>query len=78
MPGTPEQRIDEAIASAEQAAHACRSPLARKHLEYALALLRESWITECHQEGKNPGEVIAEVREGLDLVAAVFSKKGAN
>jgi len=78
MPENSERRIDEAIASAEQAAHACRSPLAREHLEYALALLRESWITERNEEGKNPGEVIAEVREGMALVAAVFNTKGVN
>ncbi len=43
-PPTILELIDEAVAAAKTAAHSCREPKARDHFEFALALLRESWI----------------------------------
>jgi len=36
--------IDQATAATKRAAHACGNSLAKEHLEYALALIAESWI----------------------------------
>jgi 2-polyprenyl-3-methyl-5-hydroxy-6-metoxy-1,4-benzoquinol methylase len=68
--------IDRALASAKEAAHACRSEVAREHFEYALALLRESWIAESGQNARGSEKVMADVKCGLGLIAAVFAKEG--
>lgn len=65
--------IDEAVAAAKRAAHACGEPQAREHLEYALALLRESWVAEDGQQARGAGKVIEDVRWAMDLFAAVFA-----
>lgn len=75
-PPTPLELIDEAVASAKRAAHACRDPRTREHFEFALALLAESWIAESGQEARSPGRVVADVRSALDLFAVVFNRKG--
>ena len=68
--------IDEAVAAAKRAAHACRNETAREHFEYALALLRESWIAEDGQQARDAGKVVADVRWAMNLFAAVFAKEG--
>lgn len=68
--------IDEAVAAAKDAAHSCRNQLARDHFEFALALIRESWIAESGQEAREPARVVADVREAFDLFARVFNQKG--
>jgi hypothetical protein len=66
--------IDEAVAAAKRAAHSCRDRRAREHLEYALALLRESWVAEDGQQARGAGKVIEDVRWALNLFAtAVFA-----
>jgi len=77
-PRTVLDLIDEAVASAKHAAHRCRNELAREHFEFALALLQESWIAEDGQEARTTAQVIADVREGMDLFALVFSLKTEN
>ncbi len=67
--------IDAAVAASKEAAHACHSQAARDHFEFALALLQESWIAESGQEARSAEKVIADVRWGLRLIAAVFAKK---
>lgn len=64
--------IDAAVATATRAAHGCRNELAREHFEFALALLRESWVAEDGQEARTTAQVIADVREAVDLFALVF------
>jgi len=68
--------IDAAVASAKEAAHACRNEAARECFEFALALLRESWIAESGQNVRGAEGVIADVKWGLRLIAAVFEKEG--
>jgi hypothetical protein len=72
-PRTALDLIDEAVAAAKHAAHSCRNELAREHFEFALALLTESWIAEDGQDARPVAQVIADVREGMDLFALVFS-----
>jgi hypothetical protein len=69
--------IDAAVASAKEAAHACRNEQARECFEFALALLRESWIAESGQNARGAEKVIADVKWGLRLIAAVFAKEGS-
>ena len=66
--------LDRATGAARAAAHACHSPLAREHLEYALALLAESWIAEDGQQARTPGRLIADVRGALDLFNTLAAK----
>lgn len=66
--------IDRAVAAAKEAAHACRNEAARECFEFALALLRESWIAESGQKARGAEGVIADVKWGLRLIAAVFEK----
>ena len=77
-PPTILELIDEAVASAKNAAHSCRNELARDHFEFALALLRESWIAESGQQARSAAEVVADVREAFDIFALVFNRKGEN
>ncbi len=65
--------IDRAVEAAKEAAHACRDAAAREHFEFALALLRESWIAE---SGQSVEGVVADVKWGLRLIAAVFEREG--
>jgi len=70
--------IDQATNSTKRAAHACGNPLAKEHLEYALALVSESWIAESGQEARTPQAVVANVNAALDLFALVFAGKEGN
>jgi len=67
--------LDRAAGAARAAAHACHSPLAREHLEYALALLAESWIAEDGQQARTPARLIADVRGTLGLFAALAGEE---
>ncbi len=64
--------IDEAIASAKIAAHSCRNELARDHFEFALALIRESWIAESGQEARPATKVVEDVNEAMNLFARII------
>lgn len=66
--------IDRAVDAAKEAAHACRNEQARECFEFALALLRESWIAESGQNSRGAEKVIADVKWGLRLIEAVFAK----
>jgi hypothetical protein len=66
--------IDRAVDAAKEAAHACRNEEARECFEFALALLRESWIAESGQKPRGAEGVIADVKWGLRLIKAVFEK----
>ena len=77
-PPTILELIDGAEAAAKIAAHSCRKQKSRDHFEFALALIRESWIAESGQQARGAGEVVADVREAMDLFALVFSRKGGN
>ena len=70
--------IDEAVAAAKLAAHCCRDRRARDHFEFALALLRESWIAESGQDARSAGQVVTDVREAMNLFALVFSQQEGN
>jgi hypothetical protein len=70
------QLIDRAVDAAKDAAHACRNEAARECFEFALALLRESWIAESGQTPRGAEKVIADVKWGLRLIEAVFAKAG--
>jgi hypothetical protein len=69
--------IDGAIDAAKEAAHACHNEQARECFEFALALLRESWIAESGQTPRGAEKVIADVKWGLRLIAAVIEKAEA-
>jgi predicted MarR family transcription regulator len=66
--------IDRAVDAATDAAHACRNEAARECFEYALALLRESWVAESGQTPRGAEKVIADVQRGLRLIAGVFAQ----
>lgn len=66
--------IDRAVDAAKEAAHACRNDAARECFEFALALLRESWIAESGQTPRGAEKVIADVKWGLRLIEAVFAQ----
>jgi len=71
----PEQTlrlIDASVVAAKEAAHACHNEAARECFEFALALLRESWIAESGQTPRGAEKVIADVKWGLRLIAAVI------
>lgn len=69
--------IDEAVAAAKRAAHACRDATAREHFEYALALLRESWIAESGQEARSAEKVIEDVNWAVNVFSALAGREGA-
>ena len=77
-PPTVLDLIDEAVAAAKDAAHSCRTRAARDHFEFALALLRESWIAESGQDARKPEKVVADVREAFDLFALAFNSQKGN
>lgn len=63
--------IDRAQDAARAAAHACRDETARRHFEYALALIGEAWIAESGQQARSPEHITADVRCALDLFATL-------
>lgn len=63
--------IDRARDTAKAAAHACRDETARRHFEYALALIGEAWIAEDGQTARTPELLIFDVRSALDLFEAL-------
>jgi hypothetical protein len=67
--------IDQAVSSAKHAAHSCRNETARQLFEYAMALLRETWIAESGQEARQPLEVVSDVQRMTDIFAAVFRQQ---
>lgn len=77
-PPTLLELIDEAEAAAKIAAHSCRSRKSRDHFEFALALIRESWIEESGQDARSAGQVVADVESAMNLFAMVFNQKGDN
>ena len=77
VPPSRLELIDEAVAAAKRAAHACRTRRGREHYEFALALIRESWIAEDGQDARSAGKVIEDVAWAMDLFAALAGKEGA-
>jgi hypothetical protein len=67
--------IDIAVSSAKHAAHCCRNQTTRDLFEFALALLRESWIAESGQEARKPLEVVSDVQQMTAIFAAVFNQQ---
>lgn len=74
-PPGPLGLIDIAVSSAKHAAHSCRNETARELFEFALALLRESWIAEDGQEARSAVKVIEDVRWTQNLFARVFEQQ---
>jgi len=74
-PPTTLELIDLAVSSAKHAAHCCRNQTARDLFEFALALLRETWIAESGQEARRPLEVVSDVQRMTDIFAAVFKQQ---
>ena len=66
--------IDRAVDAAKEAAHACRNKEARECFEFALALLRESWIAESGQKARGAEGVIADLKWGLRFIDAVIAQ----
>lgn len=66
--------IDIAVISAKHAAHSCRDETAREHFEFAMALLRESWIAESGQEARSAGQVVSDVQRMTDIFAAMAAR----
>lgn len=77
-PPGPLGLIDIAVSSAKHAAHSCRDELAREHFEFALALLRESWLAESGQEAREPLKVVSDVRKMADFFAAILDQREGN
>jgi hypothetical protein len=67
--------IDIAVSSAKHAAHTCRNQTTRDLFEFALALLRETWIAESGQEARQPLEVVSDIQRMTDIFAAVFKQQ---
>jgi hypothetical protein len=67
--------IDVAVSSAKHAAHSSRNENTHELFEFALALLRESWIAEDGQEARSAAKVIEDVRWTQDLFARVFEQQ---
>ena len=81
MPKIPDQPpmtilelIDEAVNSTSAAAHSCKNEVACEHFEYALALLRESWIAESGQEARSAEQVMADVLVAMNLFKLVLNE----
>ncbi|MFU8894707.1 MAG: hypothetical protein ACNA8L_13895 [Luteolibacter sp.] len=66
--------IDLAVTAAKRAAHSCHNDTAREHFEFALALLRETWIAESGQQARSPAQVIADVNWAMNIFAAVAER----
>ena len=67
--------IDNAVSAAKHAAHSCRNETTRELFEFALALLRESWIAEDGQDARSTAKVIEDVRWTQNLFARVFEQQ---
>ena len=67
--------IDNAVSAAKHAAHSCRNETTRELFEFALALLRESWIAEDGQEARSAAKVIENVRWTQDLFTRIFDQQ---
>lgn len=67
--------IDIAVSSSKHAAHCCRNETARELFEFALALLRESWIAEDGQEARSAAKVIEDMRWTQNLFARIFAQQ---
>lgn len=67
--------IDLAVSSAKHAAHCCRNETAREHFEFAMALLRESWIAEDGQKARSAAKVIEDMRWTQNLFARIFAQQ---
>lgn len=74
-PPVPLGLIDNAVSAAKHAAHSCRNETAREHFEFALALLRESWIAEDGQQARSAAKVIGDVRWAQDLFTRIFNQQ---
>jgi hypothetical protein len=70
--------IDIAVSSAKHAAHCCRNETAREHFDFALALLRESWIAESGQEARQPLKVVSDVQQMTAIFAAISNQQEGN
>ena len=77
-PPTILKLIDEAEAATKFAALSCRTRKAQDHFEFALALIRESWIAESGQQARSAGQVVADVREAFELCALISNRKGGH
>lgn len=71
MNQTSLELIDRARDTAKAAAHSCGDETARRHFEYALALIGEAWIAESGQQARTAERITADVRSALDLFAAL-------
>ncbi len=78
QPPGPLGLIDIAVSSAKHAAHSCRNETARELFEFALALLRESWIAESGQEARKPLEVVSDVRKVTAFFSAILNQQEGN
>ena len=74
-PPGPLGLIDIAVGAAKHAAHTCCNETTRELFEFALALLRESWIAESGQEARKPLEVVSDVQRMTDIFAAIFKQQ---
>jgi hypothetical protein len=77
-PPGPLGLIDIAVSSAKHAAHSCRNETARELFEFALALLRESWIAESGQEARKPLEVVSDIRKVTAFFSAILNHQEEN
>ena len=66
--------IDLAVTAAKRAAHSCHNDTAREHFEFALALLRETWIAESGQEARSPAQVVADVTWAMTFFATMAER----
>jgi hypothetical protein len=66
--------IDLAVSSAKHAAHSCCDETARRHFEYALALISEAWIAESGQEARSALKVVSDVKQMTAIFAAVAAR----
>ena len=66
--------IDLAVTAAKRAAHSCHNATAREHFEYALALLRETWIAESGQQARSPTQVVADVNWAMTFFATMAER----
>ena len=74
-PPGPLGLIDIAVSAAKHAAHSCRNENTRELFEFALALLRESWIAEDGQDARSAAKVIEDVRWTQNLFVRVFEQQ---
>lgn len=71
--------IDQATAATTKAIQAGTNPQAKEHLEYARALVTESWIAEDGQQARDPQTIVTEVKNSFalfDTIAGITGKEG--